>query len=60
MRTAIYNFAFPGVGPSAVGNTGPGQVNEAIASGVSPANGYSAKVLGVAQRLNAIDVSAKP
>lgn len=41
-------------------NRGPSQVNEAIASGVSPANGYSAKVLGVAQRLNAIDVSAKP
>jgi soluble lytic murein transglycosylase-like protein len=41
-------------------NRGPSQVNEAIASGVSPANGYSAKVLALAQRLNAIDVSVQP
>ena len=41
-------------------NRGPTQVNDAIASGVSPANGYSTKVLGLAQRLNAIDLSAKP
>lgn len=41
-------------------NRGPTQVNDAIASGVDPANGYSAKVLALAQRLNAIDVSTKP
>jgi soluble lytic murein transglycosylase-like protein len=41
-------------------NRGPTQVNEALASGVSPANGYSAKVRGLAQRLDAIDVSARP
>jgi soluble lytic murein transglycosylase-like protein len=41
-------------------NRGPTQVNELLAGGVNPANGYSAKVLALAQRLNAIDVSAKP
>lgn len=41
-------------------NRGPSQVNEAVASGTNPANGYSAKVLALAQRLDAIDVSAKP
>jgi soluble lytic murein transglycosylase-like protein len=41
-------------------NRGPTQVNDALASGVDPANGYSAKVLALAQRLNAIDVSTKP
>jgi soluble lytic murein transglycosylase-like protein len=41
-------------------NRGPTQVNDALASGVDPANGYSAKVLALAQRLNAIDVSKKP
>ena len=41
-------------------NRGPTQVNELIATGVNPANGYSAKVLALNQRLAAIDVSAKP
>ncbi len=41
-------------------NRGPTQVNDALASGVDPQNGYSAKVLALAQRLNAIDVSTRP
>ena len=41
-------------------NRGPGQVNELIASGQNPTNGYSAKVLGLRQRLREIDSSAQP
>ena len=41
-------------------NRGPGQVNELLASGQDPANGYSAKVLSLAQRLREIDTSAQP
>lgn len=41
-------------------NRGPGQVNELIASGQNPANGYAEKVLGVMHRLAEIDTSAQP
>ena len=41
-------------------NRGPSQVNDLIASGQNPANGYSAKVLGLRQRLKEIDASAQP
>ena len=41
-------------------NRGPSQVNDLIASGQNPANGYSAKVLGLRQRLREIDASAQP
>jgi soluble lytic murein transglycosylase-like protein len=41
-------------------NRGPGQVNDALAAGENPANGYSARVFEVRQRLEAIDRSARP
>lgn len=41
-------------------NRGPTSVNDLLAKGLDPLNGYSAKVLALAGRLNAIDVSAAP
>ncbi|MDP1822305.1 MAG: lytic transglycosylase domain-containing protein [Archangium sp.] len=40
-------------------NRGPTAVNEALANGENPANGYSAKVLALWQRLTDIDVSTQ-
>lgn len=39
-------------------NRGPGAVNQDLQAGTPPQNGYSAKVLGLWQRLRAIDLAA--
>lgn len=39
-------------------NRGPGAVNQDLQAGTPPQNGYSAKVLGLFQRLRAIDLAA--
>lgn len=41
-------------------NRGPGPVDGALIRGVSPANGYAAKVLATYERLKALDSSSRP
>jgi soluble lytic murein transglycosylase-like protein len=41
-------------------NRGPGPVDGALVRGASPANGYAARVLGVWEKLKALDSSARP
>ena len=41
-------------------NRGPGPVDGALVRGSSPSNGYATKVLGIWERLKALDVAGRP